>query len=60
MKTYALRYLFVITIIIGIIFNLVVVFVDILSLADHFASEYTRKNILHVHQPQFETILWPF
>lgn len=60
MKTYALRYLFVITIIIRIIFNLVVVFVDIHSLTDHFTSAYKRKNVLHVHQPQFETILWPF
>jgi len=60
-KTYALRYLFVITItiiiIIGIIFNLVV-FVDIR--VDHFPSEYKRKNILHVHQPHFETTVWPF
>lgn len=57
-KTYALRYLFVITIIIGIIFNLVVVFVDIF--VAHFPSEYKRKNILHVHQPHFETTVWPF
>jgi len=47
-KTSALRYLFVIAIIISIIFNLVVVFVDIPSLTDHFTSEYKRKNILHV------------
>lgn len=54
-------YLSIIPIIIGIIFNRAVVFVNILSLVDHFTSQYNKKeNVLHVHQPQFETIKWPF